>query len=152
MMQDYTVSAPVEVRWRDVDALGHVNNAVYFTYLEIARTLYFEQVFNVPRCEESPILLVSAQCDFLSQVTRGESLEVGVRVSSAGNTSFDFEYELRSTPEGRLLARASTTQVLFDHAAGRKVPITDGWLDRVEAAQGIRPSRKTSAVSRGRKG
>jgi acyl-CoA thioester hydrolase len=147
MIRDYPLSARIEVRWRDVDALGHVNNAVYFTYLEIARTLYLERVFDVRRLEEIPILLVSARCDFLSPVTHGETLEVGVRIPSVGNTSFDFEYELRSAPEGRLVARASSTQVLFDHAAGRKVPITEAWLDRVEAAQGQRPERRTRSVS-----
>lgn len=142
MVEGYAISARIEVRWRDVDALGHVNNAVYFTYLEIARTVYLETVFDLHRLEDIPILLASARCDYLSPVTQGDDVEVGIRVASVGNTSFDFEYEVISQRDGRTVARASTTQVLYDYGAGRKVPVTEAWLDRVEAAEGRRPPRR----------
>lgn len=145
MIEGYAITCPVDVRWRDVDALGHVNNAVYFTYLEMGRTRYLDHVFGSRRLEEIQIMVVSAHCDYLSQVTHGDHLEVGIRIPRAGNTSFDFEYEIRSLRDGRLVARGLTTQVLYDHREGKKLAVTDAWLDRVEAAQGIRPVRKPAA-------
>lgn len=140
-MEGFPVTAPVEVRWRDVDALGHVNNAVYFTYFEIARSRYLEQVFGARTLEDVNFLVASIACDFLSPVRHGETVEVGIRVSRAGRTSFDFEYEARVREDGRVVARARSVQVLYDHRRGQKRPVTDAWLARVTAAQGGPPLR-----------
>lgn len=138
-MKGYPVTARIEVRWRDVDALGHVNNAVYFTYLEIARTRYYEEVFQASTIRDINFILASIQCDFLSPTRHGEIVEVGIRVPSAGRTSFDFEYEARTAEDGRPVARARSTQVLYDYEADRKIPVDQAWLDRVAAAQGSPP-------------
>lgn len=142
MIEGFAISVSIEVRWRDIDALGHVNNAVYFTYLEIARTAYLERVFRLSGLEAVPILLASARCDYLSPVTQGETVEAGIRVASAGNTSFDFEYELVSQRDGRVVARGYTTQVLYDHRLGQKMAVSEAWLDQVETAEGRRPPRR----------
>ncbi|MFU8858558.1 MAG: acyl-CoA thioesterase [Deferrisomatales bacterium] len=139
-MEGYPVTARIEVRWRDVDALGHVNNAVYFTYFEIARTRYYEEVFRASTIDDMNFLLASIQCDFLSPTRHGETVEVGIRIPLAGRTSFDFEYAARALGDGRLVARARSTQVLYDHRADRKLPIGAAWLDQVAAAQGSYPS------------
>lgn len=143
-MDGYTISTWIDVRWRDVDSLCHVNNAVYFTYMEVARTAYLDQVFGPRGARDIPILLASARCDFKAQVTHGERVEVGIRVASVGNTSFDFEYEMRSSLGGGVVARGVTTQVLYDQQAQCKVPVTEEWLDRVEAVEGRRPARRNA--------
>lgn len=140
MIEGYPVTARVEVRFRDLDAMGHVNNAVYFTYFEIARAHYWEEVFGARAVADINFILASIRCDFVSQTSYGEALEVGIRVPSAGRTSFEFEYEVRAGGDGRLVARGRSAQVLFDYGENRKMPITEGWLDRVEAAEGRRPS------------
>lgn len=142
MIEGYPVSVQIDVRWRDVDALGHVNNAVYFTYLEVARTHYFERAFNARAIDDIKFMLASIRCDFLSPAYYGDTVEVGIRILSVGRTSFDFDYEVRAIQDDKAIARALSTQVLYDHAAGQKLPITEDWLDRVAAVEGQRPRRK----------
>jgi acyl-CoA thioester hydrolase len=148
-VEGYPVSARVEVRWRDVDALGHVNNAVYFTYFEIARTRYFEEVFLARTLQDIDFILASIRCDFLSPTRHGETLEVGIRIPTVGRTSFDFDYEARALTDGRPVARAHSSQVLYDYAADRKKEITEGWLERVAAVQGRRPDRRAAGATPG---
>ncbi len=142
MRSRFPVVAPIEVRWRDIDALGHVNNAVYFTYFEIARTRYYEVVFGAGGIDDIDFLLASIRCDFLRPVGYGERLEVGIRIPWVGRTSYGFEYEARARavdgPAGAV-ARAESVQVRFDVRRGEKLPITDEWLERVARAQGGRP-------------
>lgn len=141
MLEGYPVTASIEVRWRDVDALGHVNNAVYFTYFEVARGRYWEQVFGAPSLEDINFLVASIACDFLSPIHHGDAVEVGIRIPRAGRTSFEFEYEARVGPDGRTAARARSVQVLYDHRRGEKLPVTEDWIARVTAAQGKPPGR-----------
>lgn len=129
--------------------MGHVNNAVYFTYFEIARERYWEEVFDARIAQDCNFILASEMCDFLAQTSYGETLEVGVRIPSAGRTSFEFEYEVRAVGDGRLAARGRSTQVLFDYAGNCKMPVTEEWLARVEAAEGRRPSSDSSPRSEG---
>ncbi len=143
MIEGYAQCIRIDVRWRDLDAMSHVNNAVYFTYLETARAHYWEQVFGARTIQDINFILASIQCDFLSQTSFGETLEVGLRIPSVGKTSFGFEYEVRAEMDGRLVARARSTQVLFDYTENSKVAITEEWLARVEAAEGRRPSSPT---------
>jgi len=145
-MEGYPVTASIEVRWRDVDAMGHVNNAVYFTYFEIARSRYYETVFQARELRDIDFILASIHCDYVSPVRHGETVEVGIRVPSAGRTSFEFEYEARAMPGGRVVARARSTQVRYDYAADRKVEITEAWRDRVAAVQGQRPGPRVSVA------
>jgi len=76
----------------------------------------------------------------ISPTAYGEMLEVGIRMPAVGRSSLEFESEVRSVSDERAVARARSTQVLFDYATNNRVPIGDEWLARVEAGQGERPS------------
>ncbi len=141
-MEGYPVAARIDVRWRDIDALGHVNNAVYFTYFEIARARYWEEAFQAQTVRDINFIVASIRCDYLSPTRYGEMVEVGIRIPAVGRTSFDFEYEARVLQDGRPVARAQSSQVLYDYAADRKVELTKPWLDRVAAIQGARPAHR----------
>ncbi|MHB8764794.1 MAG: acyl-CoA thioesterase [Deferrisomatales bacterium] len=147
MIEGYPVCARIEVRWRDIDALGHVNNAVYFTFFEVARARYFERMFGARTVADVKFLVASIQCDYLSPTRYGETVLVGIRVPTVGRTSFEFEYEARVEADGREVARARSTQVWYDHRLGQKVPLDDAWLDRVAELEGRRPERLASSAS-----
>lgn len=145
-MLDFPVTARIEVRWRDIDPLGHVNNAVYFTYFEVARARYFEEAFDARTVRDINFILASIECDYLSPVRYGEVVEVGIRIPAVGRTSFDFEYEARTATGDRPVARARSTQVLYDYERDRKVEVTEPWLARVTALEGRRPHTRSSAT------
>ncbi|WP_025322396.1 acyl-CoA thioesterase [Deferrisoma camini] len=137
----FPVIARIQVRWRDIDPLGHVNNAVYFTYFETARARYYEEVLDARGIEDIDFLVASIRCDYLSPVVYGETVEVGIRVVWVGKTSWSFEYEAR-TGDGRVVARADSVQVRFDHQTGRPRPLDEDWIARVTRAQGGPPAPK----------
>jgi acyl-CoA thioester hydrolase len=113
----------VEVRFRDLDALGHVNNAVYLTYLESARIAYWFHVTGKSRLQDLPMILARVELDYRSPVALGESLDVSVRCVSMRRASFVMAFDVREARTGRLVAEARKTLVHYDYAAGRSEPI-----------------------------
>ena len=101
------------VRFRDVDAMGHVNNAVYLTYLEDARIAFLRPLgADVPE-----MILARAEVDFRAPLSEGDQLEIGVRPVRVGTKSFELAYEVRV---GEMVAaEAKTVLVSYDYSAGR---------------------------------
>ncbi len=133
-MEGFGFSCPVEVRYSDVDAMNHVNNAVHVTYLEIARLRLWQQRFGFTgSARDIPIIIARVAVDYRSPIGLEQPVEIGIRVSEIGRTSFTFRYRVEAA--GLLAAEAETVQVCFDYAAGRPVPI-DGDLRRQLEALG----------------
>ena len=139
----------VMVRLRDCDEFGHVNNAIYFTYLEEARVAYYCHLRDELGAEpsggatsarrEPGFILARAECDFLAQATRGDVLEVRLRVASIGRSSFGYEYEIRDAGDGRSIAKARSVQVAYDYATGRSVPIPTDFRAVLEREAALDP-------------
>lgn len=117
----------VKVRFRDLDAFGHVNNAVFATYLEQARTeTYLALTGRTDPVEDGAgldFVVARAEIDYLLPVRHGTELRVEVRPARLGRSSFDFAYTV-SDGEDALVARGLTTLVAYDHATGRSRPIS----------------------------
>ena len=109
------------VRFRDCDSLGHVNNAVYLTYLEEARV----DLRNEFGFDWTQMILARCEIDFRDQVSVGEVVEVTMWPTRVGNKSFDLAYELKVGD--RLVAEAKTVLVAFDYERGESVPLRDDW-------------------------
>jgi acyl-CoA thioester hydrolase len=121
-MKGFPFSCPVEVRYSDIDAMNHVNNAVYVTYLELARVQLWRERFGFSgSARDIPIILARAAVDYRSPIDLNDTVEIGVGVSHVGRTSFTFAYRIEAS--GRLAAEAETVQVYFDYAAGKPCPI-----------------------------
>jgi acyl-CoA thioester hydrolase len=119
------------VRFRDLDAKGHVNNAVFLTYMESARVAFLVELGAASGLEDLSFIVARVEIDFRAPIAFGEEVEVGVRASRFGSKSFDLEYELRAG--GRLAAEAKSVCVGYDYAAGETVPIPDAWRERLAA-------------------
>jgi acyl-CoA thioester hydrolase len=119
----FRCAVPIQIRFRDTDAMGHVNNAVYLTYLEIARTAYWERVFSIAAYNEVDFVVARVEIDFLHMLFIQDPTTVWIRVNEIGEKSFRFAYEI-VTPNG-VAARAETIQVMFDYAAQRSKPLAD---------------------------
>jgi acyl-CoA thioester hydrolase len=109
------------VRFRDCDSLGHVNNAVYLTYLEEARV----DLRNEFGFDWTQMILARCEIDFRDQVSVGEVVEVTMWPTRVGNKSFDLAYELKVGD--RIVAEAKTVLVAFDYERGESVPLRDDW-------------------------
>ena len=119
------------VRFRDLDPMGHVNNAVFLTYLESARTAFLVELDLAREIQDLPLIVARVEIDFRSPVRFGETVEIGVRAARFGEKSFDLEYELRAA--GRLAAEAKSVCVAYDYAAGRTVALPPVWRERMAA-------------------
>ena len=121
-----------EVTFRDLDVFGHVNNAVYLTYIENARLGYLREALGVESLEDLLVILAKVRIDFRSRASLGEVLEIGARVSRIGTKSFDLDHEVRG-PDARLVAVASTTLVTFDYRGDTTMPVPDLWRERIQS-------------------
>lgn len=117
----FTVEIPV--RFRDLDGLGHVNNAVYFTYFEIARTEYYRKMIGFRSLDEINFILARAECDFKAPIGMAEPVLATVWLTKIGDSSFRFKYELRGKESDTLFATAESVQVTYDYKKGKTIPI-----------------------------
>jgi acyl-CoA thioester hydrolase len=130
-------------RFRDTDAMGHVNNAVYITYLEVARQAYWERVEPAVDYSNVPFILAHVSCDFRSEALLGEDLEIGVRCDWIGTKSFGFSYQIREVRSRRLVVEASSVQVCYDYTAKRSIPMPEALRRRIEEFEGRPLARAT---------
>ena len=122
-MDGYPFVHRERVRFRDCDAMGHVNNAVFSTYLEEARIGVLGGL--------APFILARVEIDFRSQLRAGEQIEVGTRCSRIGTKSFDLEHEIRS--DGRVVADARSVLVGYDYETEQSVPLSEELRRRLSA-------------------
>lgn len=126
---NFHCALPIKIRFRDLDAFGHVNNAVYFTFMEMARVEYFTRL-GILKAGEFPspfFIIAEATCQFKAPIQMDTPLVIEVRVSRMGNSSFDMDYRFVDESSGALLASGRTVQVTFDYATNRSVPLPDEW-------------------------
>ena len=119
--------AEVEVRWGDMDAQGHVNNAVYFTYCETARIKLLRSIGVQGRsggAAQGPTL-VTTSCDFKQQVRYPATLDIGVRVEQIGQRSFELSYGMFRQGTDELVAVARSVNAWVDFAQERAVTLPD---------------------------
>lgn len=131
----FRVHCPVEVRFRDCDAMGHVNNAVYLTYLEQARFAYWKAADIGRLAGDVSYIIARVEIDYRAPATTGEALDVAIAVTRLGRASFTMVYEIRN-PEGRLVATATSVQATYDYSVGRTVPLSDAIKRRIAEFEG----------------
>jgi acyl-CoA thioester hydrolase len=119
------------VRFRDLDPMGHVNNAVFLTYVESARFAFLKHLGVAPRLEDMNLVVARIEIDFRAPVRLGDEVEISARVSRFGEKSFDVDHELRV--DGRIVAEAKTVLVTYDYSKREAVPIPDAWREKLAA-------------------
>ena len=103
------------VRWDDLDAFGHVNNAVYLTYAQEARFAWSGIL---------EMVVARAEVDFIAPIYDGDTfLDIELWVSAIGNSSFTMTYELKM--KGEVVARVKTVQVTVDMSTKKSSPMSD---------------------------
>ena len=130
-------SHQLEVRFRDCDAMGHVNNAVYLTYLEEARFHLWRASGIAKRALNSApasdagvpddvagVIVARVEIDYRRPAKYGDLLRIDIGVAAIGRTSFTYEYEILDASNA-VIATARTVIVRFDYAAGKPVPISE---------------------------
>ena len=125
-------SHPIEVRFRDLDAMGHVNNAVVVSYMEQARFQWWRSFLGGRKFQEEGFLIARAEVDYRVPVLLGDDVRVELHCTKVGNSSFELSYRLTRGLGGDLLAEGKTIQVMLDfttHRPANLSPYTREWLE-----------------------
>ncbi len=135
------------MRFRDIDAFRHVNNASFFTYMEEARIRYLVEVLEVNAVERMPLILAAVTIDFRAPILFGQEVEIGTAVDWIGRSSFSMSHRMVATPDDRLVAEAETVLVAYDYAAEGPMRVPDPWRDAFAAWEGRDLTRPAKPVA-----
>ena len=127
-IEKFKQSIRIKVRFCDLDAMGHVNNAAYLSYLEEARLAYYNQVLQMNTNNlEFDAVVARIEIDYIEQIRLGDEVEVYTRTAKIGNKSSDVEHLIVVAGEkGRkIAARAMTKLVSFDYKTEKTIPVPE---------------------------
>ena len=129
-LENYNFSLPIQMRWNDLDALGHVNNALFVTYFEIARGYFMTKACPRWNWLKDMFLIANVNVDFKKELllTANEP-KVYMKTTNIGTKSFVLQYAITSKKEGEIILHASgtTTQIMFDMKTRTTIEIPD-WV------------------------
>ena len=129
MSEDGAFRVPVPVRFSDIDALGHVNNAVYLTYMEIARVAFCRDVLGAASVADLDFVVARIEIDYRKPVRLGDDLTCAISVERIGDTAYTLRYTLAAGDA--VAASARSVQVFFDPGTLRPKPVPPGFAARV---------------------
>lgn len=132
MEDEFTVD--VDLRYRDLDPLNHVNNAVFATYLEEARIAYLDEVCGVD-LRETDLVLASLELSFERPIEMGDDPTIAVQTTGIGRTSVTIAYDVRT--DGETAATGETTLVFVDRTAKRPTEMPAEVRDRIVSYEGL---------------
>lgn len=137
-MDGFRYVIPIEMRFADLDVLGHLNNAKYLTYIEQARIVYVRDVCGWDGNDWGTLgmILARTEIDYKLPIAFEHTVQVHVRVSRLGGKSFDFEYVItrqngEAVPE--IAAHVKTIMVAYDYETDSTIPIPERWRETIIA-------------------
>lgn len=143
----YRHKAPIQLRFADTDMLGHVNNANFLTYMELARMSYFNEVLaGVVDWTKEGIILAKAIIDYKRPVFLEDKIYIFVRVNQISSRSFNMQYIFVKDKghEETVAAEGSTLMVCYDYQANKSIVMPDLWRSRITAYEGLPTNHPTS--------
>lgn len=133
--EGYVHTMPITIRFADMDAMGHVNNATYLTYFESARIDYVMRLFGIDHATELNMILAKMTVEYRLPLTLGDEIVVYTRCSRLGNKSFDLEAVILryQGEEAQPAATGHAVMVAYDYAREETVPLPESWRERLLA-------------------
>jgi acyl-CoA thioester hydrolase len=131
----------MEVRYGDLDAQGHLNNAKYLTYFEQARIRYFEQLGLFSKDQsfmDIGVIVADIHIKYLAPVRLGAAVQVGVRTESIGNKSITLRQTLAEERTGRLYADGTVVLVAYDYHAHKTMPVLEDCRHKLMEYEGTK--------------
>ena len=123
-ISDYKYKTPIAIRFSDIDAVGHVNNAIYLTYFEVARLNYWREIINWD-LRKNGVIVGRSEVNYLKPITLEDEIVCYVRTTRIGNSSFDMMHLLvRITPNGEeICTTGKTVCISYDYSLNKSVSI-----------------------------
>jgi acyl-CoA thioester hydrolase len=123
-LSDYKYKTPIAIRFSDIDAVGHVNNAVYLTYFEEARLKYWREIVEW-NMKEHGVIVGRSEVNYLKPIMLNDNIFCYVRTTRIGNSSFDIMHILvRETDHGEeICTTGKTVCISYDYRANKSISI-----------------------------
>lgn len=141
MTENYKCKIRVQIRFGDTDALGHINNAKYLSYMEVARIKYFDDLFGQSiDWNEEGFILAKAEVNFRKPIFLTDTIDLYVRTSRFGTKSFDMDYVfIRTDKEGKqeVVATGLTVQVTMSFRQNISIPVPSRYKEIIEGFEGV---------------
>ena len=126
MPEHKVFTTDIEMRFRDIDAMGHVNNAVYFTYFEYGRIQFFDSKPQKDKFQGISFILAHVSCDYIKPLILNDNPTLFMWIKDIGNKSFVFHYQLvEKSDKSIVYATGESVQVIFDYQKNTSIPISD---------------------------
>ncbi|WP_374855274.1 acyl-CoA thioesterase [Acinetobacter indicus] len=132
-LTDYPVIHQQVVAWGDMDALGHVNNVMYYRYIESARIHYMDQIRMMQQSFST--VVTSNQCKYMRPVFYPDTLKIGVRVEEIRNSAFRMHYILWSEQQQAVVASAEAIMVCVNSESMQKIPLPESIRQHILALE-----------------
>jgi len=140
MQRHEKVKTDITVRFRDIDSMGHVNNAVFLTYFEEGRKDFLESVLDVVNPKDYPFILAHINCDFLRPVKLGDRVSLQTWIGEIGEKSFRFKYQIvDKSDESITYTKGESVMVLFDYKGKKTIPIPKDFLEKISIYSDCEP-------------
>jgi len=133
---NYKHSTPIQIRFVDIDKMGHVNNATILSYFEIARTNFFDDVIGQQDSWfERGLIIAHTDIDYLQPVYLRDEIEALVCIAKIGTKSFDVEHVLVKTANGKqtICAIANSILVCMDYTKKETIEVPTEWKEKISA-------------------
>jgi acyl-CoA thioester hydrolase len=138
-MPEFRFFHPIEIRYADLDAQRHVNNACYLTYMEQARLKYIQYLglWDGADFDSIGVILVEQSCTYKAPIAYGQSIHVGVRFIRLGNKSLELDVSIRDRDTDQEMAVGRIVLVAYDYLADKSRSIPERWRETIKAYEGM---------------
>lgn len=133
-MEDFQVTVDAQVRFRDTDALGHVNNAVYLSWMELGRMAFTDAILPEIDWTKVGFILAHVSIDYMEPVFLGDKVKVYMKAGKIGGKSVVLECLITKTDKKgeRPAAKGNNIIVAFDYATNKSLPIPEDWKEALQ--------------------
>lgn len=130
--ETFKTTLPIQIRFNDIDALGHINNNIYFSYFDLGKTDYFEKIKrSLVDWTEGIVVIANINADFLSPIYYKEKIEVDTKVTKLGEKSGVLLQQIRSVKTNEIKCRCQTVFVTYNPDTQSSMVIPDVWRNAI---------------------
>ncbi|HPH97498.1 MAG TPA: thioesterase family protein [Anaerolineaceae bacterium] len=126
---------PILIRYNDIDAQWHVNNARAISFIEQARMSYLKHLglWDAESFQDLGLIVADVHASYIAPIKYNQSIRVGVRVQRLGNKSMTFDYQIEDKDTHAVLVKAETVMVAYDYHTLKSIEVPENWRKKILA-------------------
>lgn len=136
--ETFRATLPIQIRFNDIDSIGHINNNIYFSYFDLGKTTYLDNLRpTAVNWTEGLIVIAHIEVDFLSPIYYKENIVVDTKVIRLGEKSGTFLQQIRNIKNGDIKCRCTSVFVTYNAHTQSSMAIPDDWRETISKYEGL---------------